>query len=259
MLTVTMLILTGCIAQKAKETKIIAHRGAHIVAPENTVEAIEKANDLGYSGVEIDVRTSKDGINFLMHDDTLDRTTNGSGEEEKLTIKELKDLEIKTAGYPDYKNEVLKIPTFEEAVESIAKTKLEVNIDGSKGNWADEKFVYSIMQTLKKYKVYNRSFFVLSDKKIRDSVVKCYPDATVSWLYDSKNNIDDEIKQVKSYEKSLLSISNSQADKEMLNKLNQAQINYQVYGVNDNERFLELQKQSVPIIETDKIDPTKVN
>ncbi|OJG97080.1 glycerophosphoryl diester phosphodiesterase [Enterococcus termitis] len=253
-----MLILTGCTVGKANETKIIAHRGAHIAAPENTLEAIEKADVLGYSGVEIDVRTSKDRINFLMHDDTLDRTTNGTGIAETFTIKELKNLTIKTEEYPEFKGKIVKIPTFEETVKAIAKTKLEVNVDGSKGDWANEKFVDSIIQTLKKYKVYDRSFFVLSNKEIRDNVVEKYSDATVSWLYDSKNNIDDEIRQVKEYEHSLLSISNSQADKQMLRKLSQAQIKYQVYGVNDAERIQELQRQGVPIIETDKIDPTKL-
>lgn len=79
------------------------------------------------------------------------------------------------------------------------------------------------MGTLKKYKIYDRSFFVLSNKEIRNKVVEKYPDATVSWLYDGKNNIDDEIKQVKEYKSALLSISNSQADKRMLRKLGQTQ------------------------------------
>ena len=250
-----MFVLAGCGDGKTKETEIIAHRGAHIAAPENTIEAITKADDLGYSGVEIDVRTSKDGINFLMHDDTLDRTTCDPRVEETLTMEELKGLAVKTEDYPEFKDKVVKIPTFEEAVELIAKTKLKVNIDGSKGDWTNGQFVDSIMETLKKHKIYDRSFFVLSNKEIRNKVVERYPDAMVSWLYDSKNNIDDEIEQVKAYENALLSISNSQADKQMLQKLAQTKIKYQVYGVNDIERYLELKKQGVPIIETDKINP----
>lgn len=136
--SIFMFVLVGCTNGKVNETEIIAHRGAHTAAPENTLEAITKAEVLGYSGVEIDIRTSKDGINFLMHDDTLDRTTNGSGVEETLTMEELKDLEVKTEEYPEFKDTTVKIPTFEEAVNSIAKTKLKVNIDGSKGDWTNE-------------------------------------------------------------------------------------------------------------------------
>ena len=60
----------------------------------------------------------------------------------------------------------------------------------------------------------NVHFFVLTDKKIRDEVVKNHPDCTVSWLYDQKNKLEDEIEQVKSYKKALLSVSNDAATEE---------------------------------------------
>ena len=129
-------------------------------------------------------------------------------------------------------------------------------MDGSKGNWQDEHFVNEIVNTLKQISVYERSFFVLTDKKIRDEVVKNHPDCTVSWLYDQKNKLEDEIEQVKSYKKALLSVSNDAATEETINKLNKSGIEYQVYGVNDVKRFEVLKKSSVPIVETDEINPS---
>jgi len=129
-------------------------------------------------------------------------------------------------------------------------------VDGSKGNWQDEHFVNDIVNTLKQNSVYERSFFVLTDKKIRDEVVKNHPDCTVSWLYDQKNKLEDEIEQVKSYKKALLSVSNDAATEETINKLNKSGIEYQVYGVNDVKRFEVLKKSSVPIVETDEINPS---
>lgn len=129
-------------------------------------------------------------------------------------------------------------------------------MDGSKGNWQDEHFVNDIVNTLKQNSVYERSFFVLTDKKIRDEVVKNHPDCTVSWLYDQKNKLEDEIGQVKSYKKALLSLSNDAATEETINKLNKSGIEYQVYGVNDVKRFEVLKKSSVPIVETDEINPS---
>lgn len=128
------IVLTGCVYSSNsllnhKETYLVAHRGAHIVAPENTVEAIREAKSLGYNAVEVDVRTSKDGVNFLMHDDTLDRTTNGEGQPERLTIKQLKELSIDTSTYPKYKDKKVNIPTFDEAIKEISKDKLIVNVD----------------------------------------------------------------------------------------------------------------------------------
>ena len=58
---------------------IIGHRGVKDLAPENTLDSILNAFDLGLNWVEIDVKVSKDNIPFLLHDDTLSRTTNGKG------------------------------------------------------------------------------------------------------------------------------------------------------------------------------------
>lgn len=258
-------LLTGCVSLannwlEHEGTYLVAHRGAHIIAPENTVESIHQAKILGYQAVEIDVRTSvrtsRDGVNFLMHDDTLDRTTDGTGKPETYTIKQLKKFNLDTKNYPEYVNKKVKIPTFEEAVKEIKKNNLIVNVDGSKGNWQDEHFVNDIVNTLKQNSVYERSFFVLTDKKIRDEVVKNHPDCTVSWLYEKKNKLEDEIEQVKSYKKALLSVSNDAATEETINKLNKSGIEYQVYGVNDVKRFEVLKKSSVPIVETDEINPS---
>ena len=69
--------------------------------------------------------------------------------------------------------------------------------------------------------------------------------------------IDDEIFQVKQYDKALLSVSNSLATEHIIEKLNESGIMYQVYGVNDRQRFEELKALGVPIIETDTITPNK--
>ncbi len=58
---------------------MVAHRGANGLAPENTVAAAQKCVEMGVDYVEIDVRTSSDGVMYILHDKTLDRTTNGTG------------------------------------------------------------------------------------------------------------------------------------------------------------------------------------
>ena len=65
--------------KKIKLPKLIGHRGVKNLCPENTLESINKAFDLGLSYIEVDVKVSKDEIPILLHDDTLDRTTNGNG------------------------------------------------------------------------------------------------------------------------------------------------------------------------------------
>ena len=62
-----------------KLPKLIGHRGVKDLCPENTLESIARAFEIGLTFVEIDVKISKDKLPILLHDDTLDRTTNGSG------------------------------------------------------------------------------------------------------------------------------------------------------------------------------------
>ena len=87
---------------------IIAHRGAASRYPENTIAAFEAAIRMGADGIECDVRLSADGAPVVIHDATLERTTNGSGKVCRLTARQLKLLDA---------GEGEKIPTLEETVE----------------------------------------------------------------------------------------------------------------------------------------------
>ena len=77
---------------------VIAHRGASDDAPENTLSAFALALEQGADGLELDVTLSADGVPVVIHDDTLDRTTNGHGRVGRYTLAELKGLD---AGYAD--------------------------------------------------------------------------------------------------------------------------------------------------------------
>ena len=70
----------------------IGHRGAHLEAPENTLAAFRKAKENGCVGVEFDLDLSKDGVPVIIHDDTVDRTTNGTGRVNDLTFEEIRRL-----------------------------------------------------------------------------------------------------------------------------------------------------------------------
>ena len=98
---------------KNSKTKMVAHRGAMQFAPENTIPAYELAGQMGYWGVECDILPSSDGEMFLMHDDTLDRTTDGSGIIWDKTASQIKQLNV-TGGNNITKYPGLKIPTLDE-------------------------------------------------------------------------------------------------------------------------------------------------
>jgi len=100
--------------------EVIGHRGAAGLEPENTLRSVRRAIELGVDRVEIDVRVSRDGGLVIMHDETVDRTTNGHGYVSELTLNELRSLD---AGMGE------KIPTLEEILEfTMGKAKLEIEL-----------------------------------------------------------------------------------------------------------------------------------
>jgi glycerophosphoryl diester phosphodiesterase len=108
-----------------KNILICAHRGDWRNAPENSIQAIKLASQMGVDMVEIDVRTTKDDVLVLMHDETIDRTTSGKGRVSELDYSALQDLQLKNAIGTWTKN---KIPKLEEALR-FSKDKIDLNID----------------------------------------------------------------------------------------------------------------------------------
>ncbi|MGF2120842.1 glycerophosphodiester phosphodiesterase [Enterococcus casseliflavus] len=235
--------------------RLSAHRGATIVAPENTIESINEAIKLNYGAIEIDPRISRDGEIFLMHDDTVDRTSNGSGYIADMTSNEIMSLEIKSDDYPKYTNQVLRIPTFEEAIRAISNSDVIVNLDGSKVDWSSLEFTNQVISILKKYSLYDQTFFVISNSLQRSVFNDRYPDAILSWLHNDANSISTAINNVKNYNGALLSIPLSVATDAVLLQLKKSGIYFQVYGVNSTLDLDRLKVMGVPMAETDKLAP----
>lgn len=98
-----------------KEFYLTAHRGLSGIAPENTDAALTEAGKAGYYAAEFDISITSDGRWILMHDETVDRMTDGEGEVNSLTFDEIRKMKIDSGNgienYPD-----LKINTLEEAL-----------------------------------------------------------------------------------------------------------------------------------------------
>lgn len=110
-----------------KLPQIIGHRGACGYAPENTLESIHTAADMGVEWVELDVKLTKDNVPVIFHDDTLDRTTNGHGPVAEITYEDLKQLEA-GSWYADSFTGI-QVPTLEEACEVLIERSLGLNLE----------------------------------------------------------------------------------------------------------------------------------
>ena len=118
---------------------VIAHRGDWRNAPENSLQGIRNSIAMGVDIVEMDVRMTRDGHLVLMHDKTLDRTTNGSGEVSEYTLTELKQLRLKNGQGISTRHQ---IPTLEEALQA-AKGNVMVNLDKCYGCVAE---AYAVLE-----------------------------------------------------------------------------------------------------------------
>jgi glycerophosphoryl diester phosphodiesterase len=106
---------------------LIAHRGGSLEAPENTLASFRHAIEVGAKYVELDVQMSKDGVLVVIHDDTLDRTTNGTGPVGDYTYDELKKLDAGSHFAPEYSGET--IPTLRGVLELCASANVGVVIE----------------------------------------------------------------------------------------------------------------------------------
>ena len=118
------LIMGGC--SRAEPLVVTAHRGASYVAPENTLAAMAAAVEAGAEFAELDVGLTRDGQVVLMHDRTVDRTTNGTGDLGDHSIPELRALEAGSWFGEEFEGE--PIPTLREVIQ-FAKGQLKLNIE----------------------------------------------------------------------------------------------------------------------------------
>lgn len=96
-----------------------AHRGASAYAPENTIEAFRLALDQGARLIEFDVKLSADKNVMVIHDQTVDRTTDGQGRVNQLTLSEIKRLDA--GGWYDNRFKGVRVPALDEVFEALGR------------------------------------------------------------------------------------------------------------------------------------------
>lgn len=117
--------------QSKNKIVVIAHRGNHVNVPENTIAACKEAIASGADYVEVDLRTTKDGHLVVIHDATVDRTTNGTGKVSALTLAEIKKLQVFNQNRRTH-----HIPEFREIL-ALCKDKINIYLDFKEADAAE--------------------------------------------------------------------------------------------------------------------------
>ncbi|MEO8400250.1 MAG: glycerophosphoryl diester phosphodiesterase [Gammaproteobacteria bacterium] len=125
---------------------IIAHRGASALAPENTLAAFRKAREIGAKWVEFDVMLAACGEAVVIHDETLERTTNGFGQVCDYPASYLQTLDAGSWFAPQFKNE--KIPTLAEVIDFLCQEQLAANIEIKPSIGREEETVKKVLELI---------------------------------------------------------------------------------------------------------------
>lgn len=135
---------------------IFAHRGASAHAPENTLASFELAIAQQADAVELDVKLSADGHVIVIHDSTVDRTTDGKGKVSDLTLTQLKALDAGSFFSPSFAGE--RIPTLDEVFEAMGKRTF-INIELKNYTTRRDDLVEAVCMLVKKHQMQKRVMF----------------------------------------------------------------------------------------------------
>lgn len=170
--TVSLGLLLYGFTQAADESPIqpIAHRGLLLHSPENTLANFAACQHLRL-GFEFDVRRTKDGALVSLHDDTLDRTTNGKGAVTEKTFAELSPLDAGSWFSPAFRGE--KIPTIDQVFRVIAAYPNQAGLFTADMKGEDEKIEHDMVPSRKNTKSCTRSSSSAGPSIIRKFALGC--------------------------------------------------------------------------------------
>lgn len=233
--------------------EVVAHRGFSGIAPENTLAAIRLAIKAGATGCEFDVYGCKDGNVVLMHDKTVDRTTNGKGAVTELGLQTLQSLDAGSWKHPKYSSE--KVPTLVQALQLLKGSKcqpvIEIKMEG-----ISKQVVEDVRRLGMADEVAVIAFSHNAIREIRhlEPRIKC------AWLHGKKPNGTpaqqaDWIKaQASSCNTNIVDLNYKILSPELVKQLKQRGLGVWTWTVNEKRVMQTLKKWGIDSITTDYPD-----
>lgn len=170
-------------AERQKITQVFAHRGSKGTHPENTLAAFQEALRVGSDGIELDVHLSRDGIPVVIHDETVDRTTDGTGWVQEQTWQELSQLDAGTWFDPRFQGE--RIPTLAEVLQLLRQSgftgslNIELKTDQIQYKEIEERVWETVQANLGDFAVVFSSFHYPTLERLK----RLFPSAAIALLF----------------------------------------------------------------------------
>ncbi len=158
---------------------IFAHRGASAAAPENTLAAFARALETGCNGIELDAHLSADGHVVVCHDAAIDRTTDGRGRIDHMTLTQLRSYDAGSWFNPAYKDQ--RIPTLDEVFE-LAGEKTVINVELKPGLRNAAELAGRVAQIVQRFQLQKSVIISSFSFKALTAYLKQVPQAFLSLL-----------------------------------------------------------------------------
>jgi glycerophosphoryl diester phosphodiesterase len=230
------------LAEKDASLFVIAHRGDSVNAPENTIASITSI--AGTADVtEFDAQVTSDGVLVLMHDNTIDRTTDGTGTVASMTLDQIQTLDAGSWFSPEFAGE--QVPTLAAAINAAIANGIEPLIERKKGDAADyhSEFVEQALSA--------NDFRVISfDETFLNALDALNPDYRLGWL--GRDSITQALlDEAKANGADFLSWNHEVIDQVAVDLVNANGMELMVWTINDADRMQELIDLGVRGITTD--------
>ncbi len=228
---------------------VFGHRGASAYAPMNTLPAFELAVEQGADGIELDVHFSQDGQLIVLHDFTVDHTTDGHGYARDMTLEQLKKLDAGVWKGEQFKG--VRIPTLGEVFEAVGQ-KLYINVEIKSESIETDGVEQNVAECIAKNAMTERiivsSFNPLALKRFREIM----PEVPIGYLYVAAALPFSEVMETLTHE--ARHPQHTMIDQDYMDWARQNRYRVNTWTVNDPARAVELRNMGVDAIITDTPD-----
>lgn len=215
--------------------KSVCHRGFNVGAPENTLSAYKLAKLNGFKYVECDVSFTADSIGVLLHDNTVDRTSNGAGNIRDLTLEEVKKLDFGAWFNEKYLDE--KIPTFEEFIVLCRNLGLHPYIEIKYGATKEE--IESLVKIVKRYGMKNKVTYISFEHTILTNVFNTDPSARLGFVCNIFTSAElENIEHLKTNHNLFIDLNIGNVTEDSIALAIENDLPIEVWTVNNNKNIL---------------------
>ena len=213
----------------------INHRGANTYAPENTMSAFRISKELGFDMVECDVDFTSDNVPVIIHDSTVDRTSNGTGEVHSFTFEDIRKLDFGSWKSTAYSGE--KIPSFDEFILGCRTLGLHPYIEIKVRDYINLELVTTLVNIVHKYNMQDKVTWISFGIDKLQSVVKVDKYARVGFIEEfmSTSILDESINRIKTidtgYNEIFYDLNLGLVNTSIINRLKEEKIKLEVWTV----------------------------